>query len=211
MQTARAPLCTKQRPRNVVNSDEQREQLSESLLRRILRELVSAVEWMHARFVVYRDIKLESTHSPDSQPLRIPALEEIPLVKLTDFGLSRKIGPDDPWFSTHCSSDSYTAPELLVAAHSTSTDASSPLSSLRSLPRARTLGSRGCRARVHGEWNWHATPVGEKAQARGAQLVWLAPVRDVVGRLLVCDPRRRARVGALWEELWMRYGEAVVP
>ena len=46
---------------DVVNSDEQHAQLSESLLRRISRELVSAVEWMHARFVVHRDIKLEST------------------------------------------------------------------------------------------------------------------------------------------------------
>lgn len=49
---------------DVVNSDEQHAQLSESLLRRIWRELVSAVEWMHARFVVHRDIKLESTLIP---------------------------------------------------------------------------------------------------------------------------------------------------
>jgi protein-serine/threonine kinase len=49
---------------DVVNSDEQHAQLSESLLRRIWRELVSAVEWMHARFVVHRDIKLESTSIP---------------------------------------------------------------------------------------------------------------------------------------------------
>lgn len=45
---------------DVVNSDEQHAQLTESLLQRIWRELVSAVEWMHARFVVHRDIKLES-------------------------------------------------------------------------------------------------------------------------------------------------------
>jgi serine/threonine protein kinase len=45
---------------DVVNSDEQHAQLSEKVLRRIWRELVSAVEWIHARFVVHRDIKLES-------------------------------------------------------------------------------------------------------------------------------------------------------
>jgi protein-serine/threonine kinase len=44
----------------VVNSDEQHAKLSEALLHRIWHELVSAVEWMHARFVVHRDIKLES-------------------------------------------------------------------------------------------------------------------------------------------------------
>lgn len=46
---------------DVVNSDEQHAQLGEALLQRIWGELVSAVEWMHAHFVVHRDIKLEST------------------------------------------------------------------------------------------------------------------------------------------------------
>ncbi|KAI9432546.1 hypothetical protein H4582DRAFT_1994213, partial [Lactarius indigo] len=45
----------------------------------------------------------------------------------------------------------------------------------------------------------------------GAQLVRFTAVRDVVARLLVCDPRRRARVGALWEEPWIGHGGAVVP
>ena len=45
---------------DVVNSDEQHARLSEKLLRRIWCELVSAVEWIHARLVVHRDIKLES-------------------------------------------------------------------------------------------------------------------------------------------------------
>jgi protein-serine/threonine kinase len=49
---------------DVVNSDKQHAQLSESLLQRIWRELVSAVEWVHARLVVNRDIKLESTPTP---------------------------------------------------------------------------------------------------------------------------------------------------
>ena len=51
---------------DVVNSDEQHTQLSEKLLQRMWCELVSAVEWIHARFVVHRDIKLESASSPSS-------------------------------------------------------------------------------------------------------------------------------------------------
>ncbi|KAH9010195.1 hypothetical protein EDB85DRAFT_1816821, partial [Lactarius pseudohatsudake] len=43
----------------------------------------------------------------------LPAKDQ-PLVKLTDFGFSRKIDPDDPWLSTRCGSESYAAPELLV-------------------------------------------------------------------------------------------------
>ena len=45
---------------DVVNSDEKHAQLGEKLLQRIWRELVGAVEWIHARLVVHRDIKLES-------------------------------------------------------------------------------------------------------------------------------------------------------
>ncbi|KAH9170761.1 kinase-like domain-containing protein [Lactarius sanguifluus] len=259
---------------DVVNSDEQHAQLSESLLRRIFRELVSAVEWIHAHFVVHRDIKLENILLTANPFVSLPT-EDQPLVKLTDFGLSRKIDPDDPWLSTRCGSESYAAPELLVAAHSTTTDAESPLPSLSRAPsdahgssssaysaskqpRARTpgmydgretdawalgvvlfaLATRALpfdpplmldappadadeeRARrrwvlrvVRGEWTWPAAaaPVGEEGEARGAQLVRLVGVRDVVARLLVCDPRRRARVGALWDEPWMRQGEAVVP
>jgi len=51
---------------------------------------------------------------------------------------------------------------------------------------------------------------GER-EVRGAQLVRLVAVRNVVTRLLVSDPRRRAHVAALWDEPWMRHGEAVVP
>jgi protein-serine/threonine kinase len=54
---------------------------------------------------------------------------------------------------------------------------------------------------VRGEWAWPAEPQGRFG----------APVRNVVARLLVSDPRRRARVGALWDEPWMRHGDAVVP
>ena len=52
---------------DVVNSDDQHAQLNEKLLRRIWCELVDAVEWIHARFVVHRDIKLESASTPSSQ------------------------------------------------------------------------------------------------------------------------------------------------
>ena len=207
-----------------------------------------------------------------------------PLVKLTDFGLSRKIDPEDPWLCTRCGSESYAAPELLVAAHSTA-DAEPPLPSLSRAPsdahgsthfashtpphalkqpRARTPGTYDGRetdawalgvvlfalatralpfdpplmldnappadidaerARrrwvlrvVRGEWTWPVPAAGDEQQLqvqgepRGVQLMRLEKVRDVVARLLVCDPRRRARVGALWDEPWMCTDEeAMVP
>lgn len=208
-------------------------------------------------------------------------------MKLTDFGLSRKIDPEDPWLSTRCGSESYAAPELLVAAHSTTIDVESPLPSLSRAPsdahsstthphhttylsasiphhtkppRARTPGTYDGRETdawalgvvlfalvtralpfdpplmldapptdadaertrrrwvlrvVRGEWAWPAQPEQQEGTegevVRGAQLVRLMGVRDVVARLLVSDPRRRAPVGALWDEPWMRHGEAVIP
>ena len=209
----------------------------------------------------------------------------MPLVKLTDFGLSRKIDPDDPWLSTRCGSESYAAPELLVASHTTTIDVESPVPSLSRAPsdahsathphpttylspsaphtkppRARTPGTYDGRETdawalgvvlfalatralpfdppllppaadgdaervrrrwvlrvVRGEWAWPpAEPEQQlgaavaEGEVRGAQLVSLGKVRDVVARLLVSDPRRRARVGALWDEPWMRDDEAVV-
>lgn len=48
--------------------------------------------------------------------------------------------------------------------------------------------------------------------AQRVQLTRLEKVRDVVARLLVCDVRRRACIGALWDEPWMRVDkEAMVP
>ena len=69
---------------------------------------------------------------------------------------------------------------------------------------------------VRGEWTWPVPAVDEQMQVQGeprsVQLMRLEKVRDVVARLLVCDPRRRARVGALWDEPWMRTDEeAMVP
>ena len=50
----------------------------------------------------------------------------------------------------------------------------------------------------------------EHGEPRGVQLMRLEKIRDVVVRLLVCDPRRRARVGALWDEPWMRTDDDVM-
>jgi hypothetical protein len=45
-------------------------------------------------------------------------------------------------------------------------------------------------------------------ELRGTALVHIAAVRNLVARLLVSDPNRRARVSTLWDEPWMRYMQA---
>lgn len=78
---------------------------------------------------------------------------------------------------------------------------------------------RGWLMRIaRGDWVWPAvTPTaddrhGEGEELVGAKLARSEGARRIVGRLLVRDPRKRARIVDLWEDEWMRadaVGEAV--
>ncbi|ODN88098.1 CAMK protein kinase [Cryptococcus wingfieldii CBS 7118] len=98
----------------------------EGLIRRIFSELAKAVGWLHEVGVVHRDIKLENilfTTNPfelpptstNSVPLRLLPPPNQPLIKLTDFGLSRFISPASPLLATRCGSESFAAPEIIMA------------------------------------------------------------------------------------------------
>lgn len=91
----------------------------EWLARRLFSELANAVGWMHSIHLVHRDIKLENiiltrevfSTSPSLTPA---ALGSGPLLKLTDFGLSRFIDPNSPLLETRCGSEEYASPELII-------------------------------------------------------------------------------------------------
>ncbi|WVQ76184.1 hypothetical protein IAR50_005844 [Cryptococcus sp. DSM 104548] len=98
----------------------------EGLIRRIFSELAKAVGWLHEVGVVHRDIKLENilfTTNPftlpptstNSIPLHLLPPPNQPLIKLTDFGLSRFISPSSPLLATRCGSESFAAPEIIMA------------------------------------------------------------------------------------------------
>lgn len=105
----------------------------EWLVRVIYTELANAIGWMHHINLVHRDIKLENilmtvdlfaaaaaattaglaaTPSEPLRPHHLPA--DAPLIKLTDFGLSRFIDPSNPLLETRCGSEEYAAPELII-------------------------------------------------------------------------------------------------
>lgn len=90
----------------------------EWLVRRIFGELANAVGWMHTINLVHRDIKLENiilTQSLRGRNDLLPSdLPGKPLIKLSDFGLSRFIDPNAPLLETRCGSEEYAAPELII-------------------------------------------------------------------------------------------------
>lgn len=155
----------------------------------------------------------------------------VPLIKLSDFGLSRFIAKDSPLLATRCGSEAYAAPEVVMGNlyDGRRTDAWALGVVLYALitgelpfddnsvgggrPRAGSNASatafdpatadRLARRRV-----MHLIAKGEYGWREG---VGSPGVREVVGRLLTRDTQRRATVSQLWELEWMESGPGAVP
>ncbi|CAE6521725.1 unnamed protein product [Rhizoctonia solani] len=205
---------------DLINKEENQNKMSESLLRRLWGELCRAVGWMHSVALVHRDIKLENilvTTNPFTNP--VPPLTT-PLLKLTDFGLSRFIDPDNPELTTRCGSEEYAAPEIIMGASydGRETDAWAcgvVLFALCTgvLPFADVSG-------VSPAPSTHSAH--SPTQARRSYLLRIAQcqydprelgegVRRIVGRLLVRSPEKRAKIAELWSDPWMRGAGAPPP
>ena len=142
-----------------------------------------------------------------------------PLIKLTDFGLSRFISPTAPLLETRCGSESFAAPEIIMSRpyDGRQTDTWALGVVLYALIVGRLpfdeadegkagMSEREERKRrmmriAKGSYRWPLTGI------TGSE-----GVRALVGRLLVRDPKTRARVVEIWDEAWMRGpGEVVRP
>ncbi|ORY34243.1 kinase-like domain-containing protein [Naematelia encephala] len=184
----------------------------EGFVRRVFGELARGVGWLHEVGVVHRDIKLENilfTINPFDLPRTanngIPLdLLPSPLVKLTDFGLSRFIDPTSPLLATRCGSESFAAPEIIMgrAYDGRLTDAWACGVVLYALvvgelPFDADERKRRMMRIAKGVYTW---PQGIGSQG----------VHEVVEVLLRRDPRQRRRVGELWDMEWMSTGQGAV-
>jgi protein-serine/threonine kinase len=95
--------------------------LTPALVQRMFAELVDACRYLHDKWIVHRDIKLENVllnMPPSSLPnIDSPSTYPHPLITLTDLGLSRPIPqpPESPLLTTRCGSEDYAAPEILLS------------------------------------------------------------------------------------------------
>lgn len=75
--------------------------MKEKRARKLFRQLISALEYLHANFVVHRDLKLENI-----------LLDATGNLKLADFGFSKELMPG-LLLQTACGSIDYAAPEII--------------------------------------------------------------------------------------------------
>ncbi|WVW81818.1 hypothetical protein I302_103815 [Kwoniella bestiolae CBS 10118] len=190
----------------------------EGFVRRIFSELTRAVGWLHEVGVVHRDIKLENIlftinpftlppTSTNSIPLNLLP-HSSPLIKLTDFGLSRFISTSSPLLQTRCGSESFAAPEIIMGKPYDGRETDSWAMGVvlyglivGELPFDRDDESTGVKER------------GRKRMMRIAKCEFSFPhdlncsneVKNLINKLLVRDPKKRLKMNShvIWDEEWM--------
>lgn len=79
------------------------EKLNENNIRVIFRNLLEAIDYLHSREIVHRDLKLEN--------IMIDNPNDLSTIKLIDFGVSDQTLYDDKTYKDHCGTLIYMAPE----------------------------------------------------------------------------------------------------
>ncbi|PIL30690.1 transporter [Ganoderma sinense ZZ0214-1] len=225
---------------DLVDNPDSHARLDEPLVRRIWGELCRAVAWMHSVGLVHRDIKLENillTVNPFARPLPSHSLIKLTDFGLSRFidpaqpHLTTLCGSDsyaapelvmgkvydgrqtDAWA---CGVVLYT-----LATRRLPFDTASPLPGASRLETDREDHRRKRAERkallnriAVGTYSWPdvtaTDAIDGPPRVEGVALARSEGLRRMVGRLLVRDPRKRARVADLWVDEWMR-GEGAPP
>ncbi|KAK6905236.1 CAMK protein kinase [Kwoniella mangroviensis CBS 8886] len=205
------------------------DQDGEGFIRRIFSELTRAVGWLHEVGVVHRDIKLENilftinpftlpSTSTNSIPLQLLPTNA-PLIKLTDFGLSRFISTSSPLLQTRCGSESFAAPEIIMGKPYDGRETDSWAMGVvlyglvvGELPFDRDDDPSGS---VIGQGEVKLRGGRRKRMIKIAKCEYTYPrdlrctnqVKELIDKLLVRDPKKRLKVNSkeIWELDWMNH------
>jgi len=79
-----------------------RTRLTEPEVRYFMKEILVAIQFLHSRFIIHRDLKLGNI-----------LLDQNMTIKICDFGLAAKLQFDSERKTTICGTPNYTAPEIL--------------------------------------------------------------------------------------------------
>lgn len=82
--------------------NKRKEPFGELMVKEIAIQVLKAVDYLHCRGVTHRDLKPENILVARESPL---------LVKLTDFGLAKRVENDQTFLKTFCGTMLYLAPE----------------------------------------------------------------------------------------------------
>ncbi|XP_059485343.1 ribosomal protein S6 kinase alpha-5-like isoform X2 [Neocloeon triangulifer] len=178
-----------------------KQKFTESEASRIMRQLVSAVSFMHSRGVVHRDLKPENllfTNSSDNAD-----------IKIVDFGFARLKQENKPML-TPCFTLHYAAPEVLKQAINKSSGGYDETCDLWSLgvilytmlsgrapfhARSRDDSAAAVMARIKG---------GEFSFSADAWCHVSSAAKRVTRGLLTVDPKQRLTIGALHSNEWLQ-------
>lgn len=162
--------------------------LSEKQSRHVMRQLFSAIEFIHEQGIVHRDIK------PENILLKSPALPTSPLVvKLSDFGFSHRLASSSERLRALCGTPSYMAPEMLTGAMD---------EDLAGYGREVDLWAAGVTLFLMLSGTcpfWHRRQLTMIRHIREGKFSFSAPIwmdvsdlaKDLIVKLLIVDPEKR--------------------
>jgi len=166
--------------------------LKERDARRIFRQVVEAIDYCHEVHVIHRDLKAENL-----------LLDSQLGIKLIDFGLSNRWAPGE-LLKTFCGSPTYTAPELIKRQQYEGPEVD--LWSLGVLLYVLVCGS------LPFDGNTFQELFTKIINGQYSVPEHVSPeCRDLIGRMLVVNPKQRATLDQVREHPWTRESGRPVP
>lgn len=173
------------------------QKLREPETRKIFKQLLNGLKYLHDRNIVHRDIK----------PENILIIDKDLHVKLADFGLAKIIG-EDSFTTSLCGTPSYVAPEILEPSGQRRYSRAVDIWSLGVVLYICLCGFPPFSDELFSEKN----PFNLSQQIRMGRFEFPSPYWDTVGdaaldlieKMLMVDPMKRIKVDAALDHPWIK-------